>query len=139
MTNMVLGRTFKTTYIRIGMKLVKKWFILFSILLSSALFAAEDFYQFESFQDKKRFETLTNQLRCLVCQNQNLSESNAPLANDLREKIYSKIQMGQSNQEIIDFMIARYGDFIFVSPSPQSNNIRIVVRPAFLLILASVI
>ncbi len=89
--------------------------ILF-LIFSFPVYAVEDFYQFSSKEQQTRFTTLTSQLRCLVCQNQNLAESNAPLANDLRDQIYTKIQRGQSNQEIVQYLVTRYGDFILYRP-----------------------
>ena len=80
------------------------------------LFAANDFYQFDTPTEQNRFATLTSQLRCLVCQNQNLAESNAALAVDLRQQIYEHIQQGQSDKEIIDYLVERYGNFILYRP-----------------------
>lgn len=96
---------------------MKKFFlnVLFYVL-SWPLLAAEDFYQFHSEQQQERFIELTSKLRCLVCQNQNIAESNAPLANDLRETVYQQIQQGQTDQQIIDYLVARYGDFILYQP-----------------------
>jgi cytochrome c-type biogenesis protein CcmH len=81
-----------------------------------SLLCAEDYYHFTSSQNETRFSALTNELRCLVCQNQNLAESNAPLASDLRQQIYNKIESGQSNQEIIDYLVTRYSSFILYKP-----------------------
>jgi cytochrome c-type biogenesis protein CcmH len=87
----------------------------FSFYAMQAL-AAEDFYQFKVPQEATRFDELTGSLRCLVCQNQTLAESNAPLAEDLRHEIYEKIIAGQSNGQIIDYLTSRYGDFILYNP-----------------------
>ena len=80
------------------------------------MFAVQDFYVFKTPEQQKQFTTLTTELRCLVCQNQNLAESNAPLASDLRDHIFQHIQQGQSNKQIIDYLVARYGDFILYRP-----------------------
>jgi cytochrome c-type biogenesis protein CcmH len=84
--------------------------------------AAEDIYQFTTPAQKTRFQNLTHELRCLVCQNQNLAESNAPLASDLRYEIYQQIQSGQSNQEIISYLVARYGAYILYKPPLNSST-----------------
>lgn len=109
---------------------------IFFILLFFTLpvFAVEDFYQFSSKEQESRFATLTNQLRCLVCQNQNLSESNAPLANDLRNQIYEKMQTGQSDQDIIHYLVTRYGEFILYRPPFNSATLGLWFTPLLLLI-----
>jgi len=95
---------------------VTRFLILICIIFPSTLFALSDLYDFQSQADKNRFLTLTQELRCLVCQNQNLADSNAPLANDLREEIYAKILQHDSNEEIIRYLVARYGNFILYRP-----------------------
>lgn len=95
---------------------MKKIVLLVMILIPLRLFAAEDVYRFNSAIDQKRFATLTSQLRCLVCQNQTLAESNAPLAADLRQQVYVHLQRGQSDKEIADYLVARYGNFILYRP-----------------------
>ena len=85
-------------------------------------FAVEDYYRFNSPEAQRTFESLTTELRCLVCQNQNLAESNAALAVDLRNQIYQKVQAGQTRQEIVSYLVNRYGDFILYRPpfNPQT-------------------
>jgi cytochrome c-type biogenesis protein CcmH len=97
---------------------MRTFILIFIALMITAfqVYAADDFYHFDSQETKTRFQQLTSSLRCLVCQNQNLSESNAPLANDLRAQVYQKIESGQSDQEIINYLVARYGDFILYKP-----------------------
>lgn len=90
--------------------------ILIVILPYCNIHAAEDIYQFKTQEQQQRFDLLTSQLRCLVCQNQNLAESNSGLASDLREQVYQHIQRGQSDREIIDYLVARYGNFILYRP-----------------------
>lgn len=76
----------------------------------------QDLYPFTSTQDARRFELLTQEIRCVVCQNQNIADSNAPLANDLREKVYRMVLDQKSNADIKDYLVKRYGDFILLSP-----------------------
>ncbi len=63
-----------------------------------------------------RYQGMINQLRCLVCQNQTIADSNAPLAQDLRDQVRTQIQSGRSDAEIIDYVTARYGDFVLYRP-----------------------
>jgi cytochrome c-type biogenesis protein CcmH len=100
----------------------------------SACIAAEDFYQFQSPKDQQRFETLTTELRCLVCQNQNLAESNAGLAIDLRNQIFQQIQSGQSNQQIIDYLVNRYGSFILYRPPFHFQTLGLWLAPSLILL-----
>ena len=94
-------------------------YLLFAIsfLLLPAWAHAEDVpMTFNNLQDEQRFNDLTRELRCLVCQNQSLADSNADLAQDLREEIYNEMLAGKTNSEIIDYLVARYGDFVLYRP-----------------------
>lgn len=95
-------------------------------------------YQFDNPEDRARFDRLSQELRCLVCQNQNLADSNADLAADLRREIYAMIQKGRSDQEIIDFMVARYGDFVLYRPPVKSTTYILWFGP-FILFLAGIL
>jgi len=83
---------------------------------------------------EKRLTKLSEELRCLVCQNQNIADSNAELAQDLRREIRGMIKEGKSDKEIIDFMVARYGDFVLYRPPVQGNTLLLWVGPLALLI-----
>jgi cytochrome c-type biogenesis protein CcmH len=114
---------------------MKKIFSLFLLVfLPGVLWAAQDFYPFKQQEQRERFATLTSELRCLVCQNQNIAESNAPLANDLRTQIYQKIQQGQSNQDIINYLVDRYGDFVLYEPPFRGKTLGLWLGPFLLLV-----
>jgi len=81
-----------------------------------------------------RVNTLATELRCLVCQNQTLADSNAPLAVDLRNQIREKMQQGASERDIIDFMVARYGDFVLYRPPLKATTVLLWAGPLLLLI-----
>lgn len=66
--------------------------------------------------DEARYTSLIKEIRCVVCQNQNIADSNAPLANDLRQKIYTMVEQQQSDNEIKNYLTARYGEFILLNP-----------------------
>jgi len=83
--------------------------------LESAAAPIETF-KFESAETEKIFHKLSEELRCLVCQNQNIAESNADLAKDLRLEIYTMLTEGKSEEEIVDFMVQRYGDYVLYRP-----------------------
>lgn len=87
------------------------------LLLSATLAQATiEAYEFKDSEQEKRFQVLTEELRCPKCQNNNIADSNAPLASDLRREVYRMINEGQDDGEIIDFMVTRYGDFVLYRP-----------------------
>jgi cytochrome c-type biogenesis protein CcmH len=112
----------------------KLFFILF-FLVPNLLFAASDFYPFDSSAESNRFQALTSQLRCLVCQNQNLAESNAPLAEDLRKQVYEQVRHGKSDQEIIAYLVSRYGDFILYRPPFNIATLILWLGPLLFLLI----
>lgn len=78
--------------------------------------AADTPFQFDQPEQAARYQRLTEELRCLVCQNQNLADSHADLAQDLRNEVYRMITGGQTDRQIVDFMVARYGEFVLYRP-----------------------
>ncbi|MGD9951269.1 MAG: cytochrome c-type biogenesis protein [Burkholderiales bacterium] len=87
----------------------------------------------------KRAAALSHELRCLVCQNQTLAESNAPLAVDLRGKIREQLAAGASEQDVIDFMVARYGDFVLYRPPFKASTVALWVGPFLLLVVGALV
>jgi len=81
-----------------------------------------------------RLKALSQELRCLVCQNQTLADSAAPLAEDLRQEIREKIAQGMSDKEITDYLVARYGNFVRYRPPVESQTLLLWVGPSLLLI-----
>jgi len=90
------------------------------VLMPLTAWAAIDTYEFKDEETRQRFKQLTFELRCPKCQNQNLQDSNSPIASDLRNEVYKMLQEGNDNAEIVDFMVARYGDFVLYRP-PVNN------------------
>lgn len=87
--------------------------LLFSVAASSAPIET---FKFDSPDKEKVFHKLSEELRCLVCQNQNIAESNAGLAKDLRLEIHTMLSEGKTEEEIVDFMVQRYGDYVLYRP-----------------------
>jgi len=83
----------------------------------------------------RRVNALANELRCLVCQNQTLADSNAPLAVDLRNQIREQLAAGKSEGDVREFMVARYGDFVLYRPPLKASTIALWVGPFALLFL----
>ena len=84
---------------------------------------------------ERRVTALAQHLRCLVCQNQTVADSNADLAVDLKNEIRDMMRKGQSDQQIVDFMVARYGDFVLYKPEVKSTTWLLWFGPGVLLIL----
>ena len=92
---------------------------------------------FESQQQEDRFNQLTQELRCLVCQNQNLADSDAQLAHDLRAEVHEMLIAGNSDDEIKQFMVERYGDFVLYRPPVQKNTYLLWLAPMVLLLIGA--
>lgn len=107
------------------------------VLMSAGVFASEinEAAQAADPVAEKRLQSLSAELRCLVCQNQTIADSNAELAQDLRREIRGMIQAGQSDQQIIDFMVARYGDFVLYRPPLKGITLLLWGGPLSLLLL----
>jgi cytochrome c-type biogenesis protein CcmH len=77
----------------------------------------------------RRVTNLAHELRCLVCQNQTLADSNAPLAQDLRNQIREQLAAGKSEQDVVDFLVARYGDFVLYRPPWKAATVLLWTGP----------
>jgi len=96
---------------------MKSIFILVFILMLTSVHAAPvETFKFENKETEQTFHKLSEELRCLVCQNQSIAESNAGLAKDLRLELYNMLIDGKSEDEIVDFMVKRYGDYVLYRP-----------------------
>lgn len=85
----------------------------------------------------RRVAELAHELRCLVCQNQTIADSNAPLAVDLRNQIREQLAAGKSERDVIDFMVARYGDFVLYRPPFKAATLALWLGPFLLLALGA--
>jgi len=88
--------------------------------------------EFASVEEERRYKVLVNELRCLVCQNQNIADSNAELAADLRELAYGMIKKGDSDEQIIAFMVDRYGEFVLYRPRLKASTVALWLGPFLL-------
>ena len=110
--------------------------LLFLPVLSQAKIEA---YSFDEPQQEETYKKLIAELRCLVCQNQNLADSNAELAQDMRRKTYEMVRDGKDADEIVDFMVTRYGDFVMYRPPLKSTTFFLWFGPLIIFILAAII
>ncbi|MDH1440592.1 cytochrome c-type biogenesis protein CcmH [Pseudomonas sp. GD03721] len=103
-------------------------------LLASA-HAAIDTFEFANDAERQRYRNLIEELRCPKCQNQNIADSDAPIATDLRNEIFRMLEEGKSNDEIIDFLVSRYGDFVLYKPPLTSRTLLLWYGPAGMLVI----
>ena len=109
--------------------------VILFFTISLSLFAwAQEPLVFENQQQQDRFDKLTKELRCLVCQNQNLADSDAQLAHDLRREVHDLLLTGRNDEEIKQFLVDRYGDFVLYRPPVQTNTYLLWVAPLILLL-----
>ena len=119
---------------------MKRLTLLVVLLLAAGAAAlAQEPLVFDDAAQEERYNALTLELRCTVCQNQSLADSDAPLAQDLRAEIYEMMMAGRSDDEIKTFMIERYGDFVLYRPPMQGNTIALWVLPLVLLFFGAVV
>lgn len=111
-----------------------QWIVLIVLFLSGPVWAGEARPLADDPVSEARLKHLAVELRCLVCQNQTLADSNAPLAEDLRREVREMIAKNMSDQEIIEFLTARYGDFVLYRPPLKATTTLLWVGP-FVLVL----
>jgi cytochrome c-type biogenesis protein CcmH len=105
------------------------------LLLHGVARAADEPLAFTAPQLQHRYDALLQELRCLVCQNQTLADSHAELAQDLRTQVFNMLEAGHKDSEVIDFMVARYGDFVLYRPPLKSSTWLLWLGPLLLLMM----
>lgn len=113
--------------------------LLSSLLISGAAHSQVDTFEFDTEEQQDRFRTLSDELRCPMCQNSSLSGSTGGVAEDLRREIHRMIMEGMSDSEIIQFMFERYGDFILFRPRLTAGTVLLWFGPLLFLILGGLI
>ncbi|MCU1715983.1 cytochrome c-type biogenesis protein [Pseudomonas sp. 5P_3.1_Bac2] len=108
--------------------------LLLGLALLGTAQAAIDTYEFSSEAERHRYRTLVEELRCPKCQNQNIADSDAPIAMDLRAQIYRMLNEGNSDAQIIDYLVSRYGDFVLYKPPVTARTVLLWYGPAGLLV-----
>jgi cytochrome c-type biogenesis protein CcmH len=118
-----------------------RWHVLLlvALLAAAAPVAAIDPLPFKDGAEETRFRNLTQQLRCLVCQNQTLEDSDADLAKDLRREVFELMRQGKSDAEIKTFLTQRYGDFVLYNPPVQPNTWVLWFGPLLVLGLGAIV
>lgn len=112
---------------------MKKLLILLLLLATQPALAAIESRQFATPEQQADYEYLTNELRCLVCQNQTIADSNAELATDLRRQVQEMLAQGKSREDIVQFMTDRYGDFVLYNPPLKTKTLLLWLGPVLFL------
>ncbi|CAM3696195.1 cytochrome c-type biogenesis protein CcmH [Rouxiella silvae] len=113
--------------------------IFLGLALSFSVFAAIDTYQFKSVQQEQQYRQLTEQLRCPKCQNTNIAASDSIIAADMRTKVYQLLNEGQSSKQIVDYMVARYGNFVTYEPPVTPSTLILWVGPALFVLVGALV
>lgn len=116
----------------------KTWLFLTALLFSSVAFSSIDALNFSSPQQESDYHQLTQSLRCPQCQNNNIADSNATIAVDMRGKVFELLQEGKSKNDVVDYMVARYGNFVTYDPSMTASTLVLWIAPLLLVLLGVV-
>ena len=114
--------------------MMRVFLLVIAGLWAGSSLADIDAYPFDSLEQEQRFRTLVEEFRCPKCQNQNLADSNAPLAKDLRQIIYTQIKANASDEQIADFLQQRYGDFVLYRPPLKASTVLLWFGPGLALL-----
>lgn len=115
------------------MKKLTALLIMLVAVVASPCFAAIDAFNFSSAQQENDYHTLTNELRCPQCQNNNIADSNATIAIDMRAKVFELLQEGKTKQDVVSYMVERYGNFVTYNPPITVATILLWILPALLI------
>ncbi|GEA01169.1 hypothetical protein KUL17_00660 [Alteromonas sp. KUL17] len=114
-------------------------FALLFVLSAFSVSAAEDKFSFDTPAQRESFLKLTAELRCPMCQNQNIADSDAMIAHDMRRKVYALLKQGKTEQEVIDFMKSRYGDFVHYQPPVTAATLWLWAGPVLFIFIALIV
>lgn len=118
---------------------MKKLFVLMTLMLSFSAAAVIDVYDFETEEQEALFRTLTAELRCPKCQNNNLADSNASIAKDMRQKTYNMVIEGQNEDQIVTYWIDRFGNFVLYKPPVTLGTAILWVGPGLFVLFGGLI
>jgi len=117
-----------------------KYLLMISVLfISLVVHGAEDNFAFDTPAQRAQFLELTAELRCPMCQNQNIADSDAMIAHDMRRKVYTLLKQGKSEQDVIDYMKARYGNFVHYQPPVTAATMWLWAAPVLFVLFALIV
>lgn len=120
---------------------MRRYLALLLLLLSAQLLAAgtAPLYEFDDPQLRQRFQTLTELLRCPKCQSQSIGDSDAEIAADMRQRTAELLRAGKSNDEVVQYFVARYGDFVVFRPPMRWNTSLLWLAPLLVLLVGAML
>ncbi len=118
------------------MRFMRQLLLAGLVLVAGRSVALIETYEFSTPELEARYQQLSEELRCPKCQNQNIADSNAPIAQDLRKLLHQQLEQGASDAEILDFMVARYGEYVRYRPRFGGANLVLWLAPVLLLCAA---
>ena len=113
--------------------------MFFAALVFAVTAFAIDPLPFKDRAEEVRFQNLTRELRCLVCQNQNLADSEAELAGELRKQVFEMMQSGKSDAEIKEYLVARYNDFVLYDPPVKAGTWLLWFAPGVFVLIGAIV
>ena len=117
------------------MKILQKLTALLLLGMSFCSIAAIDALNFDSAAQEKDYHALTQELRCPQCQNNNIADSNATIAVDMRHKVFELLQEGKSKEDVVNYMVERYGNFVTYNPPITAATLILWIAPIVLVLL----
>lgn len=120
-------------------KLILSLWVALGGLLTINSYAAIEVYQFQAPAGEKRFQVLAEELRCPKCQNQNIAGSDSPIAKDMREELVTLLNQGYTDQQIIDAMVQRFGDYVTYTPPVRPSTWLLWYLPFVLLAIGGLV
>jgi cytochrome c-type biogenesis protein CcmH len=120
---------------------MRRWLLVLGLLLLPALSVAQAIQPlpFRNHAEEVRFQQLSAELRCPMCQNETLADSNAPIAHDLRRQVFEMIQAGKSDEEIKAFLVDRYSQFVLYKPPVEPSTWLLWFGPLVLLAIGGIV
>lgn len=112
--------------------------LMMTVLLGIALnlqAQGNDLYPLASPAEQERFQTLTQELRCPKCQNQNIADSDAPIAKDMREEVHRMLQQGASDEQVVDALVSRFGEFVRYKPQLEPRTVLLWATPVIVVLV----
>ena len=131
----LIGLTHLSHSTRLLLKTSVALLFFYTVISATVVASPVDTYAFNDAVTEKRFNELNKELRCPKCQNQNLADSNSPIAKDLRRQVYELLEQGKADIEIMNYMVARYGDFVLYRPRVNSLTYVLWFGPGVLILI----
>lgn len=115
------------------------WVVALTLVFITSVQASIDVYEFSTDERRDQYLALTKELRCPKCQNQDIADSNAPIAQDMRREVHRMVEEGQSSEQVVQFMVDRFGEFVSYKPKVNASTFALWFGPYILLVLGLIV